>query len=152
MKNIVQLVVGNLAAFALAVDVAQGQGLQGLRASMAGENTSSVCGAPVENPTALPPTGSGPVVYLIAPCFAGQGGVARTRPSDYMRDIQLRPSSPSQGQWVPFDTAVEQTILEDFRRLWANHRLAELSVDIRNYEFPNGVIGKVVTFNIVERN
>ena len=152
MTKTIQLVVGGLVAFALAVDVAQPQGLEGLKASIAGQSTSSVCGNTVENPTTLPPSGSGPVVYLIAPCFSGQGGVARTSPLEYLRDIQLRPSRPSQGEWVPFDKVAEQTIVQDFQRLWANHSLAELFVDIRNYRFPNGVLGKVVTFNIMERN
>jgi hypothetical protein len=34
----------------------------------------------------------------------------------------------------------------------ANHLLAELSVDIRDYRFSNGVIGKLVTYNITERD
>jgi hypothetical protein len=57
----------------------------------------------------------------------------------------------SQGEWAPFDKAAEQTIFNDFQRLWTNHQLQELSVVVRDYRFPNGVIGKVVTYNIAER-
>jgi hypothetical protein len=64
----------------------------------------------------------------------------------------LKPSRPSQGFWTPYDSAAEQVILEDFQRLWNNLPLADLSIDIRDFQFSNGVIGKLVTYNITERN
>ena len=148
MTRMLSVAFGGLVAATVSVGVANGQVLAGLRASAVGEETSSICGSTVGIPSALPPDGSSPVVYLIAPCFPGR--VSRTPAEAYMRDIQLRPRQPYQRRWVDFDNAAEQTVLEDFRRLWANHRLAELSVDIRNYRFPNGVIGKLVTYNITE--
>ena len=147
MIRIVPLVLGCLATLTVWAGVAHGQVLGGLRAS-AGQETSSICGISVRAPSALPPDGSGPVIYLIAPCFPGN--LARIPASAYLRHIQLRPSRPSQTQWVPFDQTAEQTILADFQRLWANHRLADLSVDIRDYRFANGVIGKLVMYNITE--
>ena len=36
----------------------------------------TVCGVPVAPPTALPPNGSGPVLWLMAPCFEAQGNVS----------------------------------------------------------------------------
>ena len=131
---------------------ARGQVLGGLRASLDAPESSSICGFPVLEPSTLPPTNVSPVVYLIAPCFERQGRVARVPPTEYLRDIQLPPSIPSQGLWVPFNSAAERVIFEDFQRLWANHLLAELSVDIRDYRFSNGVIGKLVTYNITERD
>jgi hypothetical protein len=130
----------------------RGQALGGLSASLKALEASSMCGFPVRQPSLLPPPNAGPVVYLIAPCFERQGGVARVPPVDYLRDVQLRPSRPSQGLWVPYDGAAERAIFGDFQRLWANHKLAELSVDIRDYRFSNGVIGKLVMYNITERN
>ena len=132
--------------------VARSQVLGGLRASLDVPEASSICGLPVLEPSMLPPPDVSPVVYLIAPCFERQGGVARVSPVDYLRDIQLPPSLPSQGLWVPYNSAAERVIFEDFQRLWANHLLAELSVDIRDYRFSNGVIGKLVTYNITERD
>jgi hypothetical protein len=64
----------------------------------------------------------------------------------------LKPSRPSQGLWTPYDSAAEQVILEDFQRLWNHFPLADLSIDIRDFAFSNGVIGKLVTYNITERN
>jgi len=43
-------------------------------------------------------------------------------------------------------------ILEDFQRLWTHFALADLSIDIRDFQFSNGVIGKVVTYDITERD
>jgi len=131
---------------------ARSQVLGGLRASLDVPQASSICGLPVLEPSMLPPPNVSPVVYMIAPCFERQGGVARVSPVDYLRDIQLPPSLPSQGLWVPYNSAAERVIFEDFQRLWANHLLAELSVDIRDYRFSNGVIGKLVTYNITERD
>jgi hypothetical protein len=131
---------------------ARGQGLGGLRASLASPESTSICGFPVLEPSTLPPANAGPVVYMVAPCFERQGGVARVAPADYLRNIQLPPSRPSQGLWVPYDSGAERVIFDDFQRLWANHTLAELSVEIRDYRFSNGVIGKLVTYNITERN
>jgi hypothetical protein len=131
---------------------ARGQVLGGLRASLESPESSSICGFPVLEPSMLPPPNASPVVYLIAPCFERQGRVARIPPADYLRDIQLPPSRPSQGLWVPYNSGAEKVIFDDFQRLWANHKLAELSVEIRNYRFSNGVIGKLVTYNITERD
>ena len=151
MTRMHRFVLCGLATLACGATVVEGQQLQGLRSSSAPQDTMSICGTNVPIPSRTPPDGAGPVIYLIAPCFQSQGGVARTSPGEYLRDIQLRPSRVSQGEWVPFDRGAEQAILNDFQRLWSNHRLEELSVDIRDYRFPNGVIGKVVTYNITER-
>jgi hypothetical protein len=131
---------------------ARGQVLGGLRASLDAPEASSICGFPVLEPSMLPPPNASPVVYLIAPCFERQGRASRVPPVEYLRDIRLPPSVPSQGLWVPYNSAAERVIFEDFQRLWANHLLTELSVDIRDYRFSNGVIGKLVTYNITERD
>jgi outer membrane protein insertion porin family len=112
---------------------------------------ATACGVPVGAPRALPPEGSGPVVYILAPCFARQGGTSTVEPETYMYYIQLRPSLPSQGVWVPWDEKAEQTILEDFKRLWATNFLEDLSIETADYTFSNGVVGKIVTYNMEER-
>jgi outer membrane protein insertion porin family len=114
-------------------------------------NQVTACGVPVGEPRALPPEGSGPVVYLLAPCFAKQGGTSTVEPETYMYYIQLRPSLPSQGVWIPWDEKAEQTVLEDFKRLWATNFLDDLSIETADYRFANGVVGKIVTYNMEER-
>ncbi|MGE0593471.1 MAG: outer membrane protein assembly factor BamA [Vicinamibacterales bacterium] len=111
----------------------------------------TICGQPVPPPRALPPEGSGPVIYLLAPCFAKQGGNPNIDPQTYLYYIQLRPSQPSQDLWVPYDERAEETMLADFRRLWATSFLDDLVIDVQDYVFSNGVVGKLVTYDMEER-
>jgi outer membrane protein insertion porin family len=125
--------------------------LGAIAAPAAAQDATTICSSPVPAPRTLPPEGSGPVVYFIAPCFLKQGGVSTVEPETYMYYIQLRPSLPSQNQWVPYDEKAEQTILEDFKRLWATNFLDDLSIEVTDYKFSNGVTGKLVTYHMEER-
>ena len=116
-----------------------------------GGETARICGVPVAPPASLPPAGSGPVVYLMAPCFQAQGNVSTVEPQTYLYYIQLRPSQPSQNVWIPYDEKAEQTMLEDFKRLWGTNFLSDLSIEVTDYPFSNGVTGKLVTYNMEER-
>ena len=42
-------------------------------------------------------------------------------------------------------------MLEDFKRLWATNFLSDLSIEVKDYPFSNGVVGKLVTYNMEER-
>ena len=143
-----------LALTTLATAYPGAQALRTVTSSTQGQPVTalSICGAGILRPGALPPPTSGPVVYLISPCFERQGGRPRLQPETYLREIHLKPSRPSQGLWTPYDSAAEQVILEDFQRLWSNLPLADLSIEIRDFQFSNGVIGKLVTYHITERN
>src|SRR5689334_3978373 len=50
--------------------------------------TQTVCGQPVPAPSRLPPAGSGPVVYLIVPCFQKQGGYSVIEAQTYLYYLQ----------------------------------------------------------------
>jgi outer membrane protein insertion porin family len=126
---------------------AQAQGAPG----GATTNPTTVCGSPIPPPAALPPAGSGPVIYLIVPCFAKQGGSPVVEPETYLYYIQLRPSLPSQNMWVRWDDAHEQLALDDFKRLWDTNFLDDLSIEVTDYTFPNGVVGKIVLYDMEER-
>jgi outer membrane protein insertion porin family len=102
-------------------------------------------------PANLPPAGSGPVVYILAPCWARQGGVPLVDPETYLYYIQAQPSLPSRNEWKPFNEQVEATLKEDFKRLWATNFLDDLSIYTVDYTFSNGVIGKVVVYDMEER-
>ncbi len=128
----------------------------------AGTGAPTICGNTVPPPRALPPDGSGPVIYFIAPCFLKQGGAPLVEPETYMYYIKTRGSQPSQGVWVPYDETAEDTIREDFKRLWGTNFLEDLSIEVSepagtpgatstDYVFSNGVIGKLVTYNMEER-
>ncbi len=112
---------------------------------------ATICGQPVPPPRALPPDGSGPVVYLIALCFLAQGNTSLVDLQTYLYYIQLKASVPSQGQWVPYTDGTETIMREDFKRLWGTNFLDNLSIEVEDYQFSNGVVGKLVTYNMEER-
>jgi outer membrane protein insertion porin family len=145
--------IAALAALASAcASVAWAQGAPQNPAQVAGgTGAPTICGAPVPPPANLPPAGSGPVVYFIAPCFSAQGNVPMVDPQTYLYYIQLKTSQPSQNIWSPWDEAAEATAVADFQRLWNTGFLDDLSIEVADYEFANGVIGKLVTYNLEER-
>ena len=112
---------------------------------------ATICGQPVPAPRALPPAGSGPVIYLIAPCFEAQGNTSLVDIQTYLYYIQLKASRPSENAWVPYNDEAEQAIRDDFKRLWATNFLDNLSIETADYVFSNGVVGKLVTYQLEER-
>ena len=111
----------------------------------------TICGALVPPPANLPPAGSGPVIYQLGVCFPAQGNVSTVEPQTYLYYIQTRPSQPSQNIWVPYDEAAEEKLREDFKRVWATNFLTDTSIEVTDYIFSNGVVGKLVAFNMEER-
>ena len=114
-------------------------------------NQVTVCGQSIPAPAALPPVGSAPVVYLIIPCFPKQENKPVVDGNTYAYYIQLPRSHPSQNQWVPYDDKAEKTIIDDFKRLWGTNFLDDLSIETLDYKFTNGVDGKIVVYNMEER-
>jgi outer membrane protein insertion porin family len=111
---------------------------------------ATVCGQQVR-PAGQPPAGSAPVVLFMAPCFAAQGGTSIIEPSTYVYYMQLKTSQPSQGTWIPYDASTEQLLRGDFGRLMATGFLDNLSIETEDYKFPNGTTGKIVLYNMEER-
>jgi outer membrane protein insertion porin family len=111
----------------------------------------TVCGLPVPAPAREPAPGSPPVVLAMLLCFEKQGGASVIEPGTYLFYIHLKPSEPSRDRWVYYDNEIEQTILEDFRRLWDTGFLEDLSIESRDYTFASGAVGKVIVFNLEER-
>jgi outer membrane protein insertion porin family len=114
---------------------------------------ATVCDLPVPAPSAPPPADSGPYVYALMPCFAAQGGSPVIDALTYLHYIELKNlvSNPDEKKWVPFTDQTEQVILADFKRLWATNFLDDLSIDVRDVALGNGVIGKLVIYNMEER-
>src|SRR5947209_19110416 len=52
---------------------------------------------------------------------------------------------------MPNDATSEKTIVDDFHRLWNTNFLDNLWIETSDYTIPNGTIGKVVTYNMEER-
>jgi len=112
---------------------------------------ATLCGQPVPPPAELPPAGSGPLVYVMGLCFGAQGNVSAVEPQTYLYYLHLRPSRPSQREWVAYDASALETIREDFRRLWATGFLDDLKIEAADYTFANGVTGKIITYHLEER-
>jgi outer membrane protein insertion porin family len=123
--------------------------LTGLAAAQ--EEVPQLCGQPVPRPARLPRSDSDPIVYAMGLCFSAQGNVSAVDPETYLFYIRLRPSQPSQDVWVPYDEEARDTMRADFRRLWDTAFLDDLTIEATDYVLPNGVIGKLVTYHIEER-
>ena len=115
--------------------------------------SSTVCGLPIPAPANLPPAGSAPVVYQVVPCFQKQGGTSVVEPYTYLYYIEMKNhvSVPSANRWVAYDDKIEQVVLGDFKRLWGTNFLDDLAIDVQDYRFSNGVIGKLVVYDMEER-
>src|SRR5687768_16782964 len=84
--------------------------------STAASDMATFCGQRIPPPASLPPAGSGPVVYLVGPCFAAQGNTSLVEPQTYLYYMQItsKLSQPSQNRWVPYDESVEEIARADF--------------------------------------
>ena len=112
--------------------------------------TVTICGSSVAIPDVSPPSGSGPVLLMAAPCLVQDDGTP-VIPEAYRRYIELRVSRPLDGIWVPYDEHTTKAMEADYRRLWDTGRLSDLTFTVTDHQYPNGVIGKFVTYTIKER-
>ena len=69
-------------------------------------------------------------------------------PQTYLYYIQTQPSRSKDNVWVPYK---EETVLEDFKRLWATNFLDNLSIEVKDVPYENGVIGKHIIYSLEER-
>lgn len=107
--------------------------------------------APATQPTEaarMPPAGSPPLVRTIQIAFPTQGNVSLVEPQTYLYYIQTRPSRPSDDVWIPYD---EDAVLADFERLWNTNFLDDLTIEVNDVPWDNGVIGKHIIYNMEER-
>ncbi len=142
-------IIASLAVIAIAIGVSD---LRAQSTSAPGATADkTICGQPVPPPATLPPADSPPVIYQIAPCFARQGNVSVVEPQTYLYYIHTRPSQPSQRTWVPYDEHAHERLIQDFRRLWETNFLDDLKIEATDYVFANGVIGKLIAFDMEER-
>ena len=111
----------------------------------------TICGLPIPTPASEPPPESGPVIVSLVLCFDRQGGTSAIDPATYLHYIELKPSEPSRQRWVPYDDEAERVALGDFRRLWATNFLDDLSIEVTDYRFMRGAVGKIVVFHLEER-
>ena len=120
-------------------------------AAPAGTLLTSPCGNALGMPAALPAPGSAPFLWILEVCFPKQGGSSTVENETYMYYVKLRGSQPSQGIFIPFDEAAEQTMRADFKALWATNFLEDMSIELTEHTFPNGTVGIVASYQMEER-
>jgi outer membrane protein insertion porin family len=98
----------------------------------------------------LPPADSGPLVRTLELRFEPINE-SLIEPQTYLYYIQTQSSRGSDGVWVPFNDDTEQTLLADFKRLWATNFLDNLRIEVLDQPYPNGVVGKHIIFHMEER-
>lgn len=106
----------------------------------------SVCPAPA----GPPPAGSTPVICQTELRFHPVN-TSEIEAQTYLYYIQTPLSRPSEKSWVPFNDQTEQSLLADFKRLWATNFLDNLWIETLDKPFANGVMGKHVIYHMEER-
>jgi outer membrane protein insertion porin family len=112
---------------------------------------ATICNNQVPAPAQQPPAGSPPVVTAVLLCFEKQGGYSVIEPNTYVYYIQLHGSRPSMNEWVRYDESAQQAAINDFKRLWATNFLDDLAIEAYDVRYANGVMGKVLVYNMEER-
>jgi outer membrane protein insertion porin family len=109
--------------------------------------TVSQCPGP---PGVAPPAETGAVVCAMELRFHPVNE-SLIEPQTYLYYIQAQTSRPSDQVWVPFNEQTEQTLLGDFKRLWATNFLDDLRIEVLDATYANGAPGKHVVFHMEER-
>ncbi len=121
----------------------------------AAEAEPTVVGQQAPAPVALPPPDSPTLLAFpsLELSFPSQGGVSSVAGETYLYYMQIDEmiSLPSQERWTPFDETIERVLLEDFRSLWGTGFLNDLTIEIIDAPYPNGVPAKRVVFLMEER-
>jgi outer membrane protein insertion porin family len=102
--------------------------------------------APVRQPAA----GSSPVIRTTELRFHPVN-TSEIEAQTYLYYIQTPLSRPAENVWVPYNEQIEQSLLADFKRLWATNFLDNLWIETLDVPFPNGVMGKHVIYHMEER-
>jgi outer membrane protein insertion porin family len=90
-------------------------------------------------------------VRFIQLAFPTQGDQSVIDARTYLYYIQTQVSRPSDGVWVPYDEKTEAGLREDFKRLWATNFLDDLSIEVVDDNYANGVVGKRIIYKMEER-
>ena len=69
----------------------------------------------------------------------------------YLYYIQTPLSRPSEKVWTPYNEQTEESLRDDFKRLWATNFLDNLWIEKIDQPFPNGVMGHRVIYHMEER-
>lgn len=99
----------------------------------------------------LPPADIGPVLRFIELRIVPDNVFTVVPFETYQYYLRTQASTPSTGNWVPYNDATERALLADFDRLMATPFVDDLRIEVLDSPYPNGVMGKHVIFFIEER-
>ena len=154
-QHVVRTLAATLALAALAPAMAWAQDAPAQAPALAPTAiATNACGSQIARPAALPPAGSPPFLWVFEMCFPTQGNSPNLEIDTYMYYIRIkdRPSLPSQGIFRPWDEEAEEIALRDFKTLmFDTNFLDDMTIEVTDHVFENGVIGKLVVYKLEER-
>ena len=118
--------------------------------------TKTVCGTELRAPEhirATPPPGA-TFIWQWEMCFPSQGNVSAIEPETYVYYVKFSNlvSRPSEGIWSAWDERARDVLVADFNTLMRSTTfLDDLRVEVNDYTFPNGAVGRIVSFIGEER-
>jgi outer membrane protein insertion porin family len=100
----------------------------------------------------MPPADSGPVFRNLQLSFPTQGEVPTVELETYLYYMESDSLvDTGDGEFTPYDEAVEEVLVADFQRLWDTSFLNDLVIEVVDDPYPNGVVGKRAVFLLEER-
>ena len=100
----------------------------------------------------LPPADSPPIFRTLQLSFPTQGEVPTVETNTYLYYMESDALVDQQdGNFTPYDDALEKVLLDDFQRLWDTDFLNDIAIEIIDVPYPNGVVGKQAVFLLEER-
>jgi hypothetical protein len=122
----------------------------------AGVLTKTVCGTELRAPEHIrvtPPAGL-TFIWQWEPCFPSQGNQTSIEPETYQYYVKFDElvSRPSAGIWSPWNEQAEEVAKADFITLMRDTTfLDDLRIEVNDFVFPNGAVGKIVSYIGEER-
>ncbi len=113
----------------------------------------TICELPITAPRAEPPAGS-TFFFAFELCWPTQGNTSAVEYETYLFYTQLeeRLSLPSQGKWTEWDESLEELAIADFNTLMRRTNfLDDMRIEVNDQAFPNGAVGKIVSYVMEER-
>jgi outer membrane protein insertion porin family len=113
----------------------------------------SVCGNPLKAPSVEPPAGT-TFIWTWELCFPSQNNESSIEPETYQFYVKFPGlvSRPAEAVWSPWNEAAENVAKTDFLTLMRDTAfLDDLRIEVNDFMFPNGAVGKIVSYIGEER-
>ena len=124
-----------------------------------GAVTRGACGQPLAAPSVTPPPDT-TFIWTWELCFPSQAtpeapnGLTSIEPETYLFYVKFDEliSRPRDGIWSPWNEAAEEVAIADFKALIQETTfLEDLRIERRDFTFPNGAVGIIVSYLGEER-